>query len=220
MNRRVACAIFAAVRNHWNSPWASFGAKAAAWLLFAGLAWLYPFVFLDEPIDFLVPTILLAAGLHLGFFEATKMPGRRGVRIKRVVAAALIVASFWTALPGRPEAQMPWQPYSEAALMAARAAKRPVMIYFHADWCTGCHELERKVFSRKKIVEAASGFVLLKADLTDSDSPSALRLAMRYRIDVFPTVIFLGADGDERVNLRLLGSEGREQFLRRLQAAR
>ena len=203
-----------------GSPWNQFGIKVGAWLLIAGMAWLYPFVFLDEPIDFLVSTILLVAGMHLGFFEPTRLPGARGVWVKRGVAAALIGGSFWTSLPARPEAEMPWQPYSEEALQAARVAKRPVMIYCHADWCVGCRELERKVFSRKTMVEAARELVVLKADLTDTNSFFALQLSLRYRIDVFPTVIFIGTDGEERVDLRLLGYEGREKFLRRLQAAR
>jgi thiol:disulfide interchange protein DsbD len=84
----------------------------------------------------------------------------------------------------------------------------------------GCHELERKVFSRKEVVEAAREFVVVKTDLTDTDSPFSFQASMRHQIYVFPTVIFIGADGEERVRLRLLGSEGREQFLRRLRAAR
>jgi len=208
------------VQNQSNSPWRRFSLKFAVWLLFAGLAWLYPFIFLDETIDFLVPAILLVAGLHIGLFEPTKLPGAGGVWVKRGVAAALIVASFWSSLPGRPEAQMPWQPYSEEALQTARAGKRPVMIYFHADWCVGCHELDRRVFSRKQVVEAARNFAVLKADLTDSDSLFALQLSLRYQIYVFPTVIFLGTDGEERVNLRLLGSEGREKFMGRLSAVK
>jgi len=203
-----------------GSLWNQFGFKVGAWLLIAGMAWLYPSVFLDEPIEFLVPAILLVAGMHLGFFEPTKLPGARGVWAKRGVAAALIVGSFWTSLPARPEAEMPWQPYSDEALQAARAGKRPVMIYFHADWCVGCHELERKVFSRKKVVEAEREFVVLKADLTDTNSDFALQVSLRHQIHVFPTVVFWGADGEERTNLRLLGYEGWEKFMGRLRAVK
>ena len=50
-----------------GQAWKQFASKVAGWLMAAGLAWLYPGVFLDEPIDYLVPAILRVAGLHLGF---------------------------------------------------------------------------------------------------------------------------------------------------------
>jgi hypothetical protein len=104
LNRDAGDATFSAMRERSDSRWIQFGVKVGAWSVCAGLAWLYPFVFLDEPIDFLVPNILLVAGAHTGFFEPTKLPGVRGAWVKRGIAVALVVASFWTSLPGRPGA--------------------------------------------------------------------------------------------------------------------
>ncbi len=199
--------------------WKQFASKAAGWLLAAGLAWLYPWVFLDEPIDYLVPGILLAAGLHLGFLEPTRLPIARAGLLKKGIGSALITASVWSAIPGPPEAQMPWRPYSEAALAGARAAGKPVLIDFYAAWCTPCRELERKVFSRKRVVEAAQGFVALKADVSDTHSQLGEQLANRYQIQPLPVVVFLGSDGKEHVELRLVGYERAEQFIKRLRAA-
>src|SRR3989442_82512 len=112
-----------------RQAWKQFAGKVAG-LLAAGLAWLSPWVFLDEPIDYLVPGILLAAGLHLGFLEPTRLPMARAGLLKKGIGSVLIAASVWSAIPGPPEAQMPWRPYSEEALAEARAAGKPVLIDF------------------------------------------------------------------------------------------
>ena len=175
-------------------------------------------IFLPRPLPFLAPAILVGGGLYLLFIDQTSLPIRDGRFIKGVTGVGLIVLAFVLARPGKPEAVMPWQPYSDAALAAAKAAGKPVMIDFYADWCLQCRVLDRETFSRKVVVDAAKRVVTLRADLSDEGSPAAMRLAEKFAVFKFPTVVFIGSDGEERRNLRMHGGEMPAEFVLRLRS--
>ena len=67
------------------------------------------------------------------------------------------------------------------------------------------------------MVDATSGFVTLRADLTDAASPEVLSLRKQYAIRGVPTVIFIDQNGKERADLRVLGFVGENDFLSRLE---
>ena len=79
--------------------------------------------------------------------------------------------------------------------------------------------MERKVFTSRRVGEAAKEFVGLRADLTD-DNAASRALAAKFGIEAFPTIVFLGADGQERRNLRLVGFEDALSFAQRVESAR
>jgi thiol:disulfide interchange protein DsbD len=79
--------------------------------------------------------------------------------------------------------------------------------------------LERKVFSNARVAAAAEEFLPLRVDLTDV-TPAEAALAEKFHIEAFPTVVFIGGDGKERANLRLVGYENARFFTERVQSAR
>ncbi|MGR9091588.1 MAG: protein-disulfide reductase DsbD, partial [Gammaproteobacteria bacterium] len=60
-------------------------------------------------------------------------------------------------------------PGLEAGIARARAAGRPVMLDFYADWCIECKHLERQTFRHASVQAALRDVVLLRADVTAND---------------------------------------------------
>ncbi|HKQ83749.1 MAG TPA: protein-disulfide reductase DsbD [Steroidobacteraceae bacterium] len=96
-------------------------------------------------------------------------------------------------------------------LAAARAAGRPTMLDFYAEWCVSCKEMEKYTFGAPAVRAALRNTVLLQADVTANDAEDQ---ALMQRFNIFgpPTIAFFGADGTERGNFRVVGYMPAERF--------
>ncbi|MGO4222499.1 protein-disulfide reductase DsbD [Lysobacter sp. TAF61] len=97
---------------------------------------------------------------------------------------------------------------------AAKAAGKPVMLDFYADWCVSCKEMEKYTFPDASVQSALSGFVLLKADVTANDDVD--QALMKQLGIVGPPATLYYVDGAERRNLRLFGFEKAGPFVERI----
>ncbi|MEW6445195.1 MAG: protein-disulfide reductase DsbD [Pseudomonadota bacterium] len=106
----------------------------------------------------------------------------------------------------------------DQALAAARAAGKPVMLDFYADWCVSCKELEHNTFPDANVRQAVAGAVLLQADVT-RNSEDDKALLKRFGLIGPPAVLFFAADGEERRASRLVGYKPPGEFALHAKAA-
>ncbi len=100
----------------------------------------------------------------------------------------------------------------DARLAEAKAAGKPVMLEFDADWCVSCKEMERFTFANPQVAARMNQIVLLKADVTANTAADAA-LLKRFGLFGPPGIIFFDAAGREQVDLRVVGFQPAEKFL-------
>jgi thiol:disulfide interchange protein DsbD len=96
-------------------------------------------------------------------------------------------------------------------LVAAKAAGKPAMLDFYADWCVSCKEMEKYTFSVPDVQKDLSGFVLLMADVT-ANSEADQALFRRFGVYGPPTTAFFGSHGRECRAFRLVGFVAADDF--------
>jgi thiol:disulfide interchange protein DsbD len=190
--------------------------KIFGWVLLAMAAYFVRTV-LPAPLGaWLLPAVLAAGALFLAFGGRHLGGLATGVRVAAVVLM-IGAAAFFAPRRAAAAASAPaWRPYaSESVAKTGRAA----VVDFAATWCIPCLELDEKTFSDPRIREELARRDLWKADMTRTAAPEVVALADKYRILGVPTVLFLDGQGREREELRLVGFEGPDEFLKRLEKA-
>ncbi len=85
-------------------------------------------------------------------------------------------------------------PFAEV-LRRARAEKKPVMLDAYAVWCGPCKQLDRMTFADPTVGAWARKNVV--AAKVDAEKGEGRRVAQRYAVRAFPTILFLDASGNE-----------------------
>lgn len=80
----------------------------------------------------------------------------------------------------------------------AKAANKPVFLYWGAVWCPPCNQIKATVFNRQDFIERSKLFVPV---YIDGDTPGAQQLGTRFKVRGYPTMILFKPDGSELTRL-------------------
>ncbi len=98
-----------------------------------------------------------------------------------------------------------WFQSYEQAVAKAKETGKPILVDFTgSDWCGWCVKLDEEVFAKDEFKAwAEKNVVLLKLDFPRSiELPASLQkqngeLSEKYKIEGFPTILFLNAEGEK-----------------------
>jgi len=117
-----------------------------------------------------------------------------------------LALSFSALLPTfAPAVESAWVTGWKMASAQAADTKRPILADFTgSDWCGWCKKLKHEVFNTPEFVAwAQRSAVLLEVDFPQGNPLPAeqqhenQRLAEKYAVEGFPTILILSADGTE-----------------------
>ncbi len=80
----------------------------------------------------------------------------------------------------------------------AKAANKPVFLYWGAVWCPPCNQIKATVFNRQDFIDRSQLFVPV---YLDGDTPGAQKLGARFKVRGYPTMILFKPDGTELTRL-------------------
>jgi thiol:disulfide interchange protein DsbD len=144
------------------------------------------------PIEHAVAILFGAAigGIHLSFHATGAQQIRKAFGLFFIVAGIFGLIA-WSLTP-RP---LQWTYGEDKGVAAARAAHKPAVIDFFADWCIPCKEMDVKTFSDEKVASELGRFQLVKMDCSSDDDPKVKETTARYHADTLPTIVLMSSDG-------------------------
>ena len=86
------------------------------------------------------------------------------------------------------------------------------LLYFTADWCVSCRQLERETFTDKALISLLAEINTIKADVS-MNSKEDKALMNKYGIFGPPTMLIFNTIGEEKNSLRKIGVTKAEELL-------
>lgn len=203
--------------------------------------WLLDRIIADSLAMGMMGFLLAGYGVYLGAFEQV---AEGASRLKRTVALMLALYGMLLVVGAAGGGSDPLQPLQrntavsttttapqtqdsgawrklvgsaalQQAMAEAKAAGKPVLVDFYADWCVACKVLEEETLNQPDVLAALSGYALIKADITEIND-NTQEIMEQYQILGLPALVFFDANGNEIQGKRILGEMGPDKFLAHL----
>jgi len=131
------------------------------------------------------------------------------------VAALVAMSGHNFARAAAPDTQsgIAWQLASsdtdvDRAFTLAKQTGKPVFLYWGAVWCPPCNQVKATLFNRPDFIERSRAFVPV---YVDGDKQGAQKVAARFKVAGYPTMVLFKPDGSEIT--RLPGEVDPERYL-------
>ena len=158
---------------------------------------------------------VIVGGIYLGFLESSGRGVKTFTRIKWGVGAAMLVLGAMMIMNLQKEG-IEWEPYSDENYAEAIENNQPIMMDFYADWCIPCLELERSTFVDENVIQSTQNFRRFKVDMTNYESEASQNLRDTFNVAGVPTIVFIGPDGEEVKDARVVGYLNAGTFMERV----
>jgi DsbC/DsbD-like thiol-disulfide interchange protein/cytochrome c biogenesis protein CcdA len=132
-----------------------------------------------------------------------------GVSLAAVLGSQILPRFYRPAMSASADSLLAAEPFTEARLAAARAAGKPVFVWFTAAWCLTCKVNERVAIEREATRDAfaKAGVVALVGDWTRRD-PAITRFLTRQGAAGVPLYMWYPPGGDGQQLPQVLSPDG------------
>ena len=86
----------------------------------------------------------------------------------------------------------------DAAFARATREAKPLLLYWGATWCPPCNHLKATLFPRQDFIARSRAFVPV---YVDGDKPGAQKVASRFKVSGYPTMVLFDPKGGELTRL-------------------
>ncbi len=158
----------------------------------------------------ILPYYAALVGIFLGFLSLAGRNWRPFLVLRSALGIASVAALILLMLPRAKARPVDFQPFDDAELGTATAARKPVLVDFAADWCIPCREMDHSTFLDPAVVKEAQRFVRMRADLTAQDDKNAAIMS-KFKIQGVPTTVLIDSNG--KIRHQKVGYIGAKEML-------